>query len=64
MWNSQFTGCLVCQVALPRDASNLYCEVHQRSARRALAKISWGAEAIPRVIILLLLFGVLIATSL
>lgn len=64
MWNSLFAHCLECGTTLPRGASDLYCESHQESARRALARIAWGTGIIPRVIILLLLLGILIATSL
>lgn len=64
MWNSRFNGCLVCRVGLPQHTSNLYCEDHDRLAQRALARIAWGGGAIPRLIILFLLLGILIATSL
>ena len=64
MWNSLFTECLACGVALPEDASNLHCENHQHLAKRAMARLAWGAGIIPRLIILLLVIGILFATSL
>lgn len=64
MWKSLYTECLACGVALPQSATNLYCADHDQLARQAMARIAWGAGVIPRLIFLLLLIGILIATSL
>lgn len=63
MWKSLFDYCLACGVDLPRNTSDLYCDSHQQSARRAMARIAWGTAIIPRLVLLLIIFGILFAAS-
>jgi hypothetical protein len=63
MWKSLFDYCLACGIDLPRDTPDLYCDSHQQSARRALARMAWGTAIIPRLVLLLIIFGILFATS-
>lgn len=64
MWNPLFTVCVACGDASPRGATHLYCEKHDHLARKAMARIAWGGGVLPRLVFLIFLLGILIATAL